>query len=144
MRQRIPVNQRILNKILVVDDEAAILKLLSSILGRKGVCVDTAVNGRDGLKKVRARPYDAIITDMKMPGLSGGDLLAEIRKARGESVPVIGMSGTPWMLDRVDFDAVLVKPFSQKNLFDVLDTVGAVVSGSPSYAFPHHSRSQDS
>ena len=111
--------------ILVVDDETSILKLLASVLGRRGVNVDTACSGREGLEKVQAHPYDLVITDLRMPGITGRDFLDAIREIRGAALPVIGMSGTPWMLEKAGFDAVLVKPFSQQALFETLDIISA-------------------
>ena len=109
--------------ILVVDDEASILKLLANVLRRRGINVDTASNGIEGLEKVQANSYDVVITDLKMPGITGRDFLDTIREVRGAALPVIGMSGTPWMLENTDFDAVLVKPFSQQTLFDTLEVI---------------------
>lgn len=114
---------------LVVDDEASILKLLSNVLHRRGIKVDTAESGRDGLTMIKDKSYDLVITDLKMPGFTGRDFLTEIRRIKGAALPVIGMSGTPWMLENTEFDAVLVKPFSQAALFDTFDTIGAAILG---------------
>ncbi|MCG8618030.1 MAG: response regulator [Desulfobacterales bacterium] len=115
--------------VLVVDDEASILKLLSNVLHRRGIKVDTAESGRDGLTMIKDKSYDLVITDLKMPGFTGRDFLTEIRRIKGAALPVIGMSGTPWMLENTEFDAVLVKPFSQAALFDTFDTIGAAILG---------------
>ena len=123
------MNHWIPKHVLVVDDEASILKLLSSVLERRGIVVDTAESGKQGVQMVGMHSYDLVITDLKMPGVTGRDLLAEIRKSKGEALPVIGMSGTPWMLENTSFDAVLVKPFSQDTLFKTIDTVGATSAG---------------
>ncbi|MEH0020945.1 MAG: response regulator [Desulfobacter sp.] len=111
------------HKILVIDDENSILKLLSGVLARKGHNVDTACGGEEGVKKIQSNSYDVVITDFKMPGVSGREILNEARRIKGDTLPVIGMSGTPWLLGEAQFDAVLAKPFSQEKLFEAIQTV---------------------
>jgi DNA-binding response OmpR family regulator len=113
-------NSEALN-ILIIDDEDQILNMLSQLLSRKGYGIDTSNSGEDGLRKIELKDYNLIITDIKMPGISGNEVSYEIKKIKGNSFPVIGMSGTPWLLDNDLFDAVLVKPFSQKELFEIIE-----------------------
>ncbi len=58
-----------------------------------------------------------------MPGKSGRNVLDEVRKVNGSSLPVIGMSGTPWLLGEGLFDAVLIKPFTREQLFEAIKNV---------------------
>src|SRR5580765_2511853 len=58
-------------RILVVDDEAAILDLLSKTLALAEYDVDLAPDGRTALERLRIIPYDLLITDLKMPGIDG-------------------------------------------------------------------------
>ena len=109
--------------ILIIDDEKAILRLLKTILAKKKHNIDTAINGEEGLKKIRYNSYDFILTDIKMPGISGKEIVIEIKKITGDIIPVIGMSGTPWLLDDGLFDAVLIKPFTQQALFTTIKKV---------------------
>jgi CheY-like chemotaxis protein len=99
-------------QILVVDDEEAILKLLTKVLIRNGYRIDTADNGEEAIKKIKECRYDCVLTDFVMPGLSGSDVAATAKTLYGDSVPVIGMSGTPWLLDCSLFDATVEKPCS--------------------------------
>jgi len=111
------------HNILIIDDEYGILKVLKLILTRKGKNVDTAVNGEEGLKKIQKNSYDLILTDIKMPKISGKEVLAEVKRIKGNTVPVIGMSGTPWLLDQDLFDAVLDKPSTKQKLFATIRKV---------------------
>jgi CheY-like chemotaxis protein len=52
--------------------------------------------------------------------MSGDEVLQEVRQIKGDSVPVIAMSGTPWLMDDTRFDAVLAKPYMLKDLFDLV------------------------
>lgn len=107
-------------RVLVIDDESAILKMLAMALSRKGYEVDTAENGEQGVEKVHIAEYDLILTDMRMGKMTGDDVLREIRQLKGDHLPVIAMSGTPWLMDDTRFDAVLAKPYLLKDLFDLV------------------------
>lgn len=111
------------HKILIIDDEPGILEILSGILTRKGVDVHTSASGEQGIQELRAHSYDIIITDLKMPGMSGNDVLEQVRKIKGKGLPVVAMSGTPWLQGDSDFDGVLTKPFSQTTLFDMIKSL---------------------
>ncbi len=106
--------------VLVIDDETAILRMLAMALSRKGYHVDTADNGELGIKLLESNQYHLVITDMQMGKVSGEDVLRQIRLLKGDSIPVIAMSGTPWLMDKNLFDAVLPKPYSLKLLFDLV------------------------
>jgi len=104
------------HRVLVIDDDPMICGLIKSYLSCEKYAVDTAENGSTGIEKIDAFNYDLIITDIKMPGISGDQILFHVRNSRNHSLPVIGISGTPWLFENKPFDAVLEKPFSLKTL----------------------------
>jgi CheY-like chemotaxis protein len=61
-------------RVLVIDDEAAILQLVSESLRRNGFQVDTAADGQVALQRLKADNYDVTLCDWKMPGLNGQDV----------------------------------------------------------------------
>jgi CheY-like chemotaxis protein len=67
-------------RILVVDDEPLIARLMAETLEFEGYEVDTANNGREALEKIAARSYDAILSDLRMPELDGVGLYREIER----------------------------------------------------------------
>src|SRR5437879_1758163 len=70
-------------RILVADENAATCKQLQELLAAEpGVAVDTVGDGREALAALLERPYAIVITDLKMPRLSGMDLIAEVQKRR--------------------------------------------------------------
>ena len=71
-------------RILVVDDEPAILDLMFEIFAGAGYSVDTASNGREAKRKVRKASYDAVVSDIRMPEMSGIRLYDEILSIRPE------------------------------------------------------------
>ncbi|MGD8353631.1 MAG: sigma-54 dependent transcriptional regulator [Pseudomonadota bacterium] len=80
------------NKVLVVDDQASVCFVLQDLLERKGYRVTTAGSFDEALPVVEGDDLGAVITDLKMPGKSGMDLLTFIRRKRPE-VPVIMITG---------------------------------------------------
>ncbi len=79
-------------KILVIDDDASVRTLVGKYLARLGYACDTAVDAETALQMTGAECYDLIISDIQMPGMSGMQLLSEI-KDRGYPASVIIMTG---------------------------------------------------
>lgn len=111
--------------ILVIDDEESIAQSVKMALTRAGHNVSAATGGPEGIDMYDEGSFDLVITDMCMPGMDGSDVARHIRrsgKASGEiPTPIIGMSGTPWLMSENCFDALLVKPFSSKDLHGMID-----------------------
>jgi len=77
-----------LMKILVVDDEEGARELFNTILTDEGYEVTLAINGEDGISQFKNALFDLVVTDIKMPGMDGLQLLQEIRKT-GSKADVI-------------------------------------------------------
>src|SRR5216110_3587196 len=88
-------------KILVVDDEAAILRLLKEALSQWGYQVTAASSGAEALKALRGDMFDAVISDIRMPDINGLELLKEIKR-HDESVEVVMMTGYPTIASAVE------------------------------------------
>jgi CheY-like chemotaxis protein len=110
------------NRILIIDDEKAILQLLRRSLSNIGftVDIDVAESAEEGIKKIHNTSYDLILTDIKMPGMSGNDFFDYVKNNVEQSIPIIAMSGTPWLLEKSDFDAVVTKPFQRERLLGLV------------------------
>src|SRR5881396_1717535 len=80
--------------VLIVDDDPALLQALPEALQMRmtGLTVDTAQSGAVALDRITARDYDAIVTDIKIPGMDGLELLAEIRTHRPDT-PTLMITG---------------------------------------------------
>jgi DNA-binding NtrC family response regulator len=94
--------------ILVVDDEQSMAQFLGIVLRKEGYQVSTAHNGRDALDKVKAEAFDVVITDIKMPGMDGIQLLQGIKKL-DPSLPVVIM--TAYASQQSAIDAVNLGAF---------------------------------
>jgi two-component system response regulator VanR len=107
-----------MSTILVIDDEQGILQLMHQALTTYGHNVETANNGQEGIRKFDAGCFDIVITDIRMPVIDGNGVVAHIRKSEKQSIPVIAISGTPWLPEADNFDMVLPKPFPLKQLIE--------------------------
>ena len=81
-----------LHKVLVVDDDPVVGKSFNRVLSQKGYVVITAQNAQEALSKMQEGEYDAVFTDIKMPGMSGIEL-AERVKAERPWMPVVIVTG---------------------------------------------------
>ena len=69
-----------MNYVLIIEDEAATAAPVKEALEMDGIQVDVANDGNAGLKLFREKVYDLILLDLKLPGLTGEEVLSEIRK----------------------------------------------------------------
>jgi DNA-binding response OmpR family regulator len=106
-------------RILVVEDDAAINRVVCSYLGKVGATCTAAFSGTEGLMHLGGGgPFDLVITDLMLPGASGEEVVAD---ARGRGVPALVLSARATVADRVGLlrigaDDYLVKPFDLEEL----------------------------
>jgi len=113
-----------LKRILVADDEESIRWVLSRALTKKGYNVDLAESGDEALLLSRRNAYDLAVLDIKMPGMSGLDLLSTIKEERPETLVVImtaesSMKNTVEAMKRGAYD-YLAKPFDLDEIEAIL------------------------
>ena len=107
------------NKILVIEDDADINTLLKKILERAGYEAETAFSGTEGRLLLKLNTYDLVLLDLMLPGLSGEELLTEIRKTL--RMPVIALTAKAGLSDKVNVlgsgaDDYITKPFEKQEL----------------------------
>ncbi|HEY5455328.1 MAG TPA: response regulator [Acidothermaceae bacterium] len=114
-------------RILVVEDSVGVRELERVILESAGYDVVTAVDGLDGIARLRAEPADLVLSDVEMPGMDGFTLTRTIRRTRGwEQVPVVIMTSRGDESDRragleAGASAYLLKSdFDQTELVDTV------------------------
>lgn len=122
-------------KILIAEDEPIILaglKLFAGEWGRAEEPIGEASNGKEALEKCLAAPPDIVISDIRMPGMDGIQMLDEIRKA-GLETKIIFYSGYAefeYAREAVRLGAFdyLLKPIQQENLWKVLDAAAEEIA----------------
>ncbi len=107
-------------KILIADDEPGVLLTTRAILQLEGYDVESAANGQEAVEAIRQRHYDLVLTDLKMPGVDGLDVLAEVRKRSPLTVTVMmtGYGSVASALEAVQLGAYeyLLKPIEVEDL----------------------------
>ena len=107
-------------RLLVVEDEARLLRNLAKALREEGYAVDTAADGEEGLYKAENSAYDAIVLDVMLPKLDGWQVLKALRAA-SRDLPVLFLTARDQVEDRVKglelgADDYLIKPFAFSEL----------------------------
>jgi CheY-like chemotaxis protein len=114
--------------ILIIDDEAGVLRVLRKILESAGHSVTEAPDGEVALRQFEGKPADLVITDIFMPGMDGIELLVHIRKTFPDA-RVLAMSGGG-LLSRdqalsdaslLGADQILQKPFSSAEVLEAVN-----------------------
>jgi two-component system chemotaxis response regulator CheY len=115
-----------MRKILTVDDSNSIRQMVSFTLRKAGYEVTEAVDGKDGLAKVKVAKFDLIITDLNMPLMDGIQMIAAVRKLPGYSFIPILMLTTESQVEKKDAGKKagatgwIVKPFNEEQLVSVI------------------------
>ena len=102
-------------RVLVVEDEPDLLRVLCQALREDGYAVDEAADGKTALYKATTWEYDAVLLDVMLPGMDGLIVLKEIRKTR--RLPVLLLTARDAISDRIrgldaGADDYVVKPFN--------------------------------
>jgi len=112
---------RLEKRILVVDDDPAIRALVSTVLRRRGLCVDHARNNVEAIERLTECDYALIVLDMTMPRMSGHELLQQIASADPRPLVLALTSGTQMRQFRPDLVVgTIQKPFDVELLVDTV------------------------
>jgi len=116
-----------LEKILIIDDDAELCEMLSEYLRKEGFEVESVQHGARGLEKARDGGYQMIVLDVMLPGMNGFDLLRELRTS--SDIPVLLLTARGDELDRIvgleiGADDYLSKPFNARELLARIRAIG--------------------
>src|SRR5512141_1605450 len=110
-------------KILLIEDDPSTASAVRKVLLSEGYVVDLAERGDEGLAQAKARPFDLVLTDLKLPGLSGMELIAELHRVKPK-LPILMMTAhgtTETAIEATKLGAYeyVVKPFDADELLDL-------------------------
>jgi CheY-like chemotaxis protein len=117
------------NRILVVDDEAALRTVLSSELHTEGYVVSTASDGDEAIDLLQSHPYDLILLDIKMPRVDGFQVLRYV-KEKLPQIKVIMLTGFADLKNAIESKKLGAEDFISKpyDLVDLLTTIERVLT----------------
>jgi putative nucleotidyltransferase with HDIG domain len=113
-------------KILIIDDEEVIRSVASEILTSVGYSIDTASCGEEGFLQLQRASYDLVITDIKMPGLSGIELIEMIRSDISSDIPIVVITGHGTIDSTIEVmrhgaQGFVLKPFTPRELCGIVE-----------------------
>ena len=119
-------------KILVIDDEQMVTRSLTKLLKKSGYEVDAANNGTEAMKKVREADFDLIISDIRMPGEDGIEIVKNIRsylrdnkKNKIPEILITGYASEDKYQSAIELEvrAYINKPFDIKELLETVKEI---------------------
>jgi DNA-binding NtrC family response regulator len=110
--------------ILVVDDDAAVRKSLSSILSEEGYLVETVENGKQAIKISEKSRFDIALIDIKLPDMEGTELLHRLKVNQPHMVKIV-ITGFPTLENAMETvnegaDGYILKPFDVQKLLEMI------------------------
>lgn len=126
-------------RILVVEDERDLNRIISKRLEKEGYCVDRCYDGEEALDYIRVGEFDAIVLDIMMPKKNGLEVVRTLRK-NGDTTPILFLTAKDSIADRVagldiGADDYLVKPFAYEELLARLRVMTRKATGNPTNIF---------
>ncbi|MBZ5521100.1 MAG: response regulator transcription factor [Acidobacteriia bacterium] len=123
-----------MTSVLLIDDDTELTRLLEEYLQEEQLQLDAAHDGRDGLEKALTHPYAVVVLDVMLPGMSGLDVLKQLRQK--SSVPVLMLTARGSELDRIlglelGADDYLAKPFNPRELVARIRAILRRTTGAP-------------
>ena len=111
-------------RIIIIDDDESIRKILSTILQEEGYTVDTADTGKEGIRKTNENCYNLALIDMKLPDIEGIDLLLKIKDTTPRMRKII-ITGFPTIQNAMESvnrraDAFILKPFEVEKVLQTI------------------------
>ncbi len=132
-------------RILIVDDDPKIAQVLSLSLKERGIgyTCEVAHNGPEALAKIQQAPYELLITDYQLPGMSGLELTQAVRQISPNTQVVLMTAYDTDMLRNtikdMDFDGYIDKPFTMDEIHEIVKGVVARTGKKPTKEFSPHS-----
>jgi CheY-like chemotaxis protein len=124
-------------RLLCVDDDSAFRQFYKNLLGSYGYEVTVAASAKQALKLFLSRKVDAVLTDFEMPGMTGAELAARLKKMRPE-LPVLLVSGSHAVQQQppASVDATVTKGMSSSKLVDQIELALAKYQTRPAKLSP--------
>lgn len=114
-------------RILLVDDDDSLRRVLSFKLTQRGYILETAADGNQAIERLRSSDFDLLITDIRMPGINGIELLNRLQTICPEIGTIVitahGSDNLKEEAHRLGVVVYLTKPFEDKEMFDAIESI---------------------
>jgi len=112
-----------MTKILLIVKDRTLSELVRiSVTNTCGHFLEAAADGIEAIEKCRTNDFDLVIMDLKLDGVNGSSLLAQIRHLVGAYTPLIGLASEPRHFNLLECAHVVQKPFSAKELHHAISS----------------------
>lgn len=113
------------SKILIIEDDEKVRKVLRTILEEKGYFVDTAKNGKEAIERIEATSYKLALIDVRLPDIEGTKLLPAMQETNPKMVKIM-ITGFPTMRSAIEAvnkgaDGYILKPIKIENLLNIIN-----------------------
>lgn len=110
------------NRVLLVDDDKAILRSIGLVLDRNGFITDKAETGKEALSKIKTQAYNVLLVDLKLPDMEGTEILSQIESPETVKIMFTGFPSLVSGMQAMDkgVDAYLPKPVKPEELVGVI------------------------
>ncbi len=115
-----------IRRVLAVDDEPVVLAVIKDILTTAGYTITTVTSGAEALRTLEIDTFDVVITDLRMPEMSGQELITQLRQNpthRKTPIVVLATDADRYELDHLRVDLKLSKPFAPRALLNGLNAL---------------------
>ena len=115
-----------MRRVLAVDDDPSILAVIKDILIKSGYTVNVVPNGIEALRRLEVDSFDLVITDLRMPEMSGPELIVQMQKDTTYArIPILVLATGAESADlgRLKVDARVSKPFVPKTLLNAVSAL---------------------
>lgn len=114
-----------MSSILVIEDKEAMRKMVAQTLAEEGYSVDVAATGPEGIEKAKTKPFDLVITDMKMPDMDGLEVLSSLKEINTDTAVIVmtayGTVETAVSAMKKGAFDFLTKPFDSDHMLLLVD-----------------------
>jgi DNA-binding NtrC family response regulator len=112
-------------RILIVDDDETVRKVLTTILNEEGYVVDSAKSGKEAIRKTKISFYNLALIDIRLPDTEGTNLLTKLKETTPKMVKII-VTGYPSLHNAIEAvnrgaDAYIMKPFKVEDALTTID-----------------------
>lgn len=115
-----------MRRVLAVDDDPSILAVIQDILSKSGYTISVVTSGSEAIQRLEVDTFDLVITDLRMPEMSGAEVISHLRRSQALArmpIVVLATGADSADLGNLKVDARVSKPFMPKTLLNAVSAL---------------------